>query len=131
MQYAKSLTIGLPNYSSVKIGVVEASSFEECDLGLVEELRNLENNGVPIRDNIWHAVGVKKNTDIVQGDKIERWIYRDERYPVYVLRSYGDSSHPKIELDYHMERIISDIEVLFNRLQEMLEAEYERFEEEN
>jgi len=38
MKFSKSITINLGNYESIKIGVDDAPSFEDCDKMIVEEL---------------------------------------------------------------------------------------------
>ena len=42
MKYEKSVTINLGNYESMRVGVTEANSFEECDIELKKHLSELD-----------------------------------------------------------------------------------------
>lgn len=49
MNFEKTLTINLGNYESLKLGVKEAESFEQCDYELDKELLRL---GLPVKKGI-------------------------------------------------------------------------------
>jgi len=42
MKYEKMVTINIGNYQSLKIGVTEAPSFDDCDKVIIEELDKLD-----------------------------------------------------------------------------------------
>ena len=41
MKYEKSITINLGNYESLKVGVSDAPSYEECDKAIKDHLKEL------------------------------------------------------------------------------------------
>jgi len=44
MKFEKNITLNLGNYQSLKLGVSDAPSFEECDQFLIKELIRLGQN---------------------------------------------------------------------------------------
>jgi hypothetical protein len=41
MKFEKVVTINLGNYESLKLGVADASSFEECDIAISKEAQRI------------------------------------------------------------------------------------------
>ena len=54
MKYDKQITVNLGNYESLKVGVSDAPSFEECDKILIAELKS---RGVFVDKKIRTALG--------------------------------------------------------------------------
>ena len=49
MKYEKSITINRGDYRSLKVGVTDAPSYEECDRAIIDHLNELS---IPIDDEI-------------------------------------------------------------------------------
>jgi len=56
MKYDKTVTINLGNYESMKIGVSEAPSYDDCDKMIIQEL---ERKGIPVGQKIRQMLGWK------------------------------------------------------------------------
>jgi ribosomal protein L5 len=57
-KFEKSVTINLGNYESMRIGVTEANSFEECDIELKKHLSGLD---IDIDKPIGKALDMQNN----------------------------------------------------------------------
>jgi len=53
MKYEKVITINIGNYESLKIGVGDAPSFEECDKALIEHIKYM---GISVDKKIHQAL---------------------------------------------------------------------------
>jgi len=56
IKFEKSVTINLGNYNSMKVGVTEAGSFEECDIEIKKHLLGLK---IDIEKPIGMALGLQ------------------------------------------------------------------------
>jgi hypothetical protein len=54
-KFEKSVTLNLGNYNSMKIGITEASSFEECDKQINDYIKKL---GLRVSEPIGNALKI-------------------------------------------------------------------------
>jgi len=57
MKYEKMITVNVGNFESIKIGVSDAPSFDECNKILIEHLKDL---GISVDKNIHKALDWKE-----------------------------------------------------------------------